>query len=136
MPGVATEKGSKIEELILNIRKRKGLKPEIPTLDRQSNTLHGAMLPKCCADFLLLLPPRFAPRRVLRQALSEECTLGFSDLLLCSCSLLLARCVSWLEEGLAHKTVYANSTPARCGFFLSLWVVCEAERGGGTVSAS
>jgi len=34
MPGVATEKGGKIEQLVLDIRKRKGLKPEIPTLDQ------------------------------------------------------------------------------------------------------
>ncbi|GAA5888322.1 hypothetical protein JCM5296_003287 [Sporobolomyces johnsonii] len=34
MPGKTTEKGGKVEQLVLDIRKRKGLKPEIPTLDQ------------------------------------------------------------------------------------------------------
>ena len=34
MPGDITEKASKVEQLVLDIRKRKGLKPDIPTLDQ------------------------------------------------------------------------------------------------------
>merc|ERR1712029_744516 len=34
MQGTPLDKGSKLEELMLSIRKRKGLKPEIPTLDQ------------------------------------------------------------------------------------------------------
>lgn len=34
MPGKTGEKGGKVEALVLDIRKRKGLKPEIPTLDQ------------------------------------------------------------------------------------------------------
>ena len=35
MNGTPTEKGSKIEDLVRNIRIRKGLKPEVPTYDRE-----------------------------------------------------------------------------------------------------
>lgn len=34
MPGKTSEKGGKVEALVLDIRKRKGLKPDIPTLDQ------------------------------------------------------------------------------------------------------
>ena len=34
MPGKTTEKGGKVEQLVLDIRKRKGLKPDIPTVDQ------------------------------------------------------------------------------------------------------
>ncbi|SCV70880.1 BQ2448_3642 [Microbotryum intermedium] len=39
MPGKSTEKGGKVESLILEIRKRKGLKVEIPTLDQYYDKL-------------------------------------------------------------------------------------------------
>jgi len=34
MPGKTSEKGGKVEALVLDIRRRKGLKPDIPTLDQ------------------------------------------------------------------------------------------------------
>lgn len=34
MPGSTLDKGGKVEQLVLEIRKRKGLKPDIPTLDK------------------------------------------------------------------------------------------------------
>lgn len=49
MPGSTLDKGSKVEQLVLDIRKRKGLKPEIPTLDE-------------CAPFI------FFPRHLLHDA--------------------------------------------------------------------
>jgi len=33
MQGSSLDKGGKVEQIILDIRKRKGLKPEIPPLD-------------------------------------------------------------------------------------------------------
>jgi len=39
MNGKITDKGSKCEELAISIRTRKGLKPEIPTLDQYFDKL-------------------------------------------------------------------------------------------------
>jgi len=39
MNGSPLEKGSKLEELVTNIRTRKGLKPEIPSLDNYYDKL-------------------------------------------------------------------------------------------------
>lgn len=38
-PGKITEAGGKVEALVLEIRKRKGLKPDIPTLDQFNDKL-------------------------------------------------------------------------------------------------
>lgn len=39
MPGTPLEKGSKMEQLVQDIRKRKGLKIEIPALDNYYDKL-------------------------------------------------------------------------------------------------
>ncbi len=138
MPGVATEKGGKIEQLVLDIRKRKGLKPEIPTLDRLFNSLHVEVLRKFRVLTLPRSPASFALRRVLRQALSEGCTLGFSDLLLCLTCLLLASvsCVlvgGWCSQSLCVLQI--QRLPARRGslslslsFSLALVLAREGSR--------
>lgn len=50
MNGSPTEKGSKLEQLAKDLRTRKGLKPDVPTVD----AFYGACF-FFCPDFLLVV---------------------------------------------------------------------------------